>query len=483
MSISPIRPSYTGVTDPDSDLEVLYATLPLGMPLPPAYSPSESSTTSTSPMVDETPEYSCQLQPDEVFLDGTPLTVSRPRPGESSSSGASSSASRRPMQFNTCHNNLRLSLSSRSHQTQTPAYGHNELIEGFAEVLGSLKHIERIDLIVEGMVTTTVIDRGYPISSDSKCILSHRQTLYYSASATVSPEQERGTVASKGRLFPFSYHIPTTIDGSTAPLPPSFYRMYATMEGSVRYVMRIELHKRGILRRNEKVETVFLYLPKTTPPSTRPPSWYHYTSAAGSSSNPNRDVKIPIEPASDRSQKEWKTMVLASGTQVPDLGVEFSLLKPLVYQARSPIPFSLTVSSTSPVLPDLILSCAQVTLLRCTTIHASGQTYRHEEVIGTADFGKPESPTEAQSQSKVVRVSNGCIEGGKEQGEIAWSVDGMVEVNYALQVDIKPTLALNAAIPNFHHKEAIELTTHSAEDADNWDGVLDGPALGIIGRL
>lgn len=197
-----------------------------------------------------------------------------------------------------------------------------------------------------------------------------------------------------------------------------------------------------------RVETVFLYLPKTTPPSTRPPSWYHYTSAAGSSNNPNPDVKIPIEPAGDRSQKEWKTMTLASGIPVPNLAVEvwfpyqpsrlrhlleychqFSLLKPLVYQARSPIPFSLTVSSTSPVLPDLILSCAQVTLLRCTTIHASGQTYQHEEVIGTADFGKPESPSEAQSQSKVVRVSNGCIEGGKEQGEIVWSVDGMVEVN------------------------------------------------------
>lgn len=147
MSISPIRPSYTGATDPESDLEALYATLPLGMPLPPAYSPSEASTASMSPMIGDTPEYSSQLLQDEVFLDGTPLAVSRPRPEESTPSG-SSSAPRRQMQFNTCHNNLKLSLSSRSHHTQTPAYGRNELIEGFVEVLGSLKHIERIDLVV-----------------------------------------------------------------------------------------------------------------------------------------------------------------------------------------------------------------------------------------------------------------------------------------------------------------------------------------------
>ncbi|KAG8983344.1 hypothetical protein FRB90_006103 [Tulasnella sp. 427] len=258
------------------------------------------------------------------------------------------------------------------------------------------------------------------------------------------------------------------------------------MEGSVRYVMRVEVHKKGMLRRNEnRVETVFLYLPKTTPPSTRPPSWYHYTNnASGSSSSASRDVKIPIEPASDRSQKEWKTIIPACGAPVPGLTVELSLMKPLVYQARSPIPFSLTVSSTSPVLPDLILSCAQVTLLRCTTIQASGQTHHHEEVIGTADFGKPESPAEGSSGPGVIRVSNGCIDGGKEQGEIAWSVDGMVEVTYALQMDIKPTAtALNGALPTFCHRESVELTTHSAEDADNWDGVLDGPALGVIGRL
>lgn len=111
-------------------------------------------------------------------------------------------------------------------------------------------------------------------------------------------------------------------------------------------------------------------------------------------------------------------------------------MKPLIYQAQTEIPFSLTASYRNAVLPDLILSSSQVSLLKRTTITSGRSTFTSEEVIGSAAFGKAESPSDRIGGSTVVRVANGCVYGGRKEGETSWEVPELVKVSVSIQGDL-----------------------------------------------
>ncbi|KAG8892009.1 hypothetical protein FRB99_003169 [Tulasnella sp. 403] len=264
--------------------------------------------------------------------------------------------------------------------------------------------------------------------------------------------------------------MPTHVQGSNERLPPSFFAMSTTVQASVRYSIRVSVVRCGFLRQNEKVETVFLYLPKTRPPVLPPPSWHSY--AAGSS-----DAKPPIESPEDRCAKEWK-VVSMSGKG--DLDIRLCFLKPLVYQAGSSIPFTITVFSpaaSTHILSDLVISSAQVSLVKRIEVNVHGRVHTQEQVLGLGVLRKPESPAVSR---ETVRIANGVISGGREHGEVSWGLEGLVQVKYAIRVDIKPSVSLDGVIPTCHYQQPIELTTHSADDPES---ALVGPALGITRRL
>lgn len=105
---------------------------------------------------------------------------------------------------------------------------------------------------------------------------------------------------------------------------------------------------------------------------------------------------------------------------------QFCLFKPLIYQAQSPIPLSIHITGSTPVLADLMLACAQATLIKRTTVTVRDQTYSNEEVLGTSVFGKAES--KAEGDGRITRAATGCLSGGRDQGEIAWQVNNMIKV-------------------------------------------------------
>ena len=56
-------------------------------------------------------------------------------------------------------------------------------------------------------------------------------------------------------------------------------------------------------------------------------------------------------------------------------------------------------------------------------------------------------------------------------------------LQYLIRVDVRPDASLVDAIPRLLWDEAVVLTTHAIEDAYNFDGSMDGPALGVVDRL
>jgi hypothetical protein len=109
-----------------------------------------------------------------------------------------------------------------------------------------------------------------------------------------------------------------------------------------------------------------------------------------------------------------------------------------VYHARSAIPFKLTLSSSTPVLPDLIIPNVTVSLVKLTILTLYGQRFRREAVLAKAvqcpeRFNDNQYAGQAswriensEKESKV--VVHGTISGGRERGELAWAVDGAAEV-------------------------------------------------------
>ncbi|KAG8899328.1 hypothetical protein FRB99_006777 [Tulasnella sp. 403] len=434
------------------DLESLYITIPFQ---PPEYSP-------VSPLSDvassfDSPDYSRRPHANEISLDGTPIPPTSP------------SSPTTPYTY--CHKSLSLNLLCPTRTTQSPAFGRNGLIQGFFQMEGSLKHVDRIELDIKGVVTATALDSGSPASISSRTVLSHLQTMYSAQTQLISPV----STSPRHVRYPISFRLPTTAEDSGDDLPPSFYRRLPKAEASVRYTIRVSVFKRGLLRRNERVETVFLYLPKTSPPLPVSGSDSDPTGPGGPSRSPLS--RNPAPP------NEWKVISLLGRLKVPDLEVQLRLPEPLVYQARTSIPFMLVASYSSPILADLVLSHSRVTLVKHITVQINDKIFEAQETLGEATLGKPTSSLSPAADGTFSRTLHGCVAGGREQGELSWRVPEMVAVKHLFRLEVKPDNSLTDAIPSFVWDEVIELTTHATEDAYNFDGTMDGPALGVIGRL
>ncbi|KAG8957525.1 hypothetical protein FRC03_010056 [Tulasnella sp. 419] len=449
----------------NSDLPPLY-TIPSSSRRPSTASSSSSSATYSplrelelSPTLESDsplPLYSNCPASDEVVLDAV---LRSQRSTQSEQDGSS-------LRYKYKSSRMKLDLGPRGKgaaYTHCPSYGSGGVVEGFVDIK-SLSHVEKVELKIEGIITLAATERGYVSSAGTKNVFSHTEIVY---------TNDDPAFAGKSDLrHDFSFPLPSQCSGSSDPLPPSSYLMFPGVECHVAYHVKVDMFKKGF-RRHETVETAILYLPKTSPPARRSES-SQYNSASSSSGLPDEKAAF--------TYTGWKTSILTSAEPsdaVKDLLIEMALQRPLSYPSRRPIPVRLIFANSSdPIIPDLIASSAEISLYRMITLTINGRPVRREQLIGKGKFGK----AIRQSKENDVVIAEGSVVGGKPYGEVTWQVDGVVSVDYAVRVEVKPSQSLEGVIPCYTRTETIALTTHSWEESFHRDGILEGPALGIIGR-
>ena len=91
-----------------------------------------------------------------------------------------------------------------------------------------------------GTVVNAVTDRGLTVAQTEKVVVSQTLNLFPSASA--SSEQ---VGPSKSR-YRFSLPIPSYVQGGTEELPPSFIAYHPRYSSQVKYVIKVDMHKKGL---------------------------------------------------------------------------------------------------------------------------------------------------------------------------------------------------------------------------------------------
>ncbi|KAG8928836.1 hypothetical protein FRC02_006411 [Tulasnella sp. 418] len=359
---------------------------------------------------------------------------------------------------------MKLDMGARgAPTTQYPAYGYGDRVEGSLEIT-SLKNVEKVELKFQGSIKLVATERGYEESAGSKILFSYSELVYSSETPASSSPTELH--------HHFSFTLPSQCMESPDLLPPSSLLLFPGIECHIAYDVKVDMFKKGF-RKHETVGTRILYLPKTSPPAQRTEAHtYSPPSPSASSSNEKTDA----------ANSGWKTSIMRGEVPldtVKDLLVEMALPRPLSYKSKTPIPVHFLFSnSPDSTFPDLIASNATISLYKNTTLFHRGYAIHREQLLGKGDFGKAWK----SHQESNTWTAEGSVVGGKTNGEISWQVDGFVSVEYAIRVEVKPSPALKGVIPSYSRTENITLTTHSWEEAFQRDGILDGPALGIIGQ-
>ncbi|KAG8997720.1 hypothetical protein FRB95_012342 [Tulasnella sp. JGI-2019a] len=430
--------------------------------LPPDYShasmgldaPSSPSVTSPPYSTVSSPRYSPQIPPNETFLDGSPAVET-------------SSPPRLQLHvFKTRSPSMFLTISARqSIGTTAPAFGRGGMIDAALQVNGVIKSGDSLQLIIRGIATSVGNS-----SFSSKRVLFHTQDLHQ------SPGPGQASTSKASTTYPISFQLPTTVGDSDIPLPPSYYFRRPHVEAAVRYSLRIVWKKKGLMRTNEEIETVFLHLPRSRPSSPLPPSWW-----SPSSMTPNAGSKLsPYAYMPRQSLKEWNTISLTSLHNEADVQLQLSIPSQLSYQAHSKIPVKIMVFTPTLTVAESILDDVHVDLVKITTVATKNKADVYEEVLGTASFCKRDSwmpPCIEAENGAVVRTAHACVQGGRPQGELAWNIQGLIQVSYAIRVGTKPIAGSKS---NWQHSQPIELTTDNEPEADeNWN---QAPALGLVGR-
>ncbi|KAG6833471.1 hypothetical protein H0H87_006043 [Tephrocybe sp. NHM501043] len=85
-----------------------------------------------------------------------------------------------------------------------------------------------------------------------------------------------------------------------------------------------------------------------------------------------------------------------------------------------------------------------------------------------------------------VKWLRGDVQAGIPEGEASWKIEGVINVQYALRIVVRPPGGLAHHIPSFQHEENVKITT------DHWGtlerelasvGGIPMPALGLAKNL
>ena len=139
---------------------------------------------------------------------------------------------------------LKLNLGPKTAGLFRPAYGWNDIVDGYVELKKNTKGVQSIVASVEGHVTAGCSERGFLTDQTKTTLLRMSQVLF---DASAGQEWPVG-----GSRFAFSFPLPSYTTGGNQPLPPTFAALHAGLGVDVAYYVKIEMVRKGMLRRNER---------------------------------------------------------------------------------------------------------------------------------------------------------------------------------------------------------------------------------------
>ncbi|KAG8851323.1 hypothetical protein FRB96_009388 [Tulasnella sp. 330] len=355
-----------------------------------------------------------------------------------------SSVSGLDYEYSTKH--MSMNLGRRIHGTSAPSYGRNSVIQALITIK-SFKHVKDISVTIWGKAIVTVSDRGFPLFHDVRIVLFHTIPLWSSSRDGARP--------TGPRTYPISYPLPTYARSRGTALPPTMSTAFQSLDVDVRYHIKIDMVRQG-LHRHECTSTVLFYLPRSVPTSLS-----SVTSAF-------EEVEAKSEAEED---VQWKmTEIIPNGNR-NNVILQFGLPLPLSYTAGLPIPFRLNiVCPPASLTPESIRSKVQVQLLKTVSVMINKQRVRMDRVMGTGMVWS----IDTGDDSGVWEVT-GSVKGGREGGEVSWSLTHFVEIRYTVRL----VIASIEGFPEYKHDEVVQLVTHEAQDLE-LEEVRERPALGLI---
>ncbi|CAE6539816.1 unnamed protein product [Rhizoctonia solani] len=397
-----------------------------GDALPPAYPAA-----SWAPNPTIAPAYTAQPSPTERVISRTDSTDNSnrtdPRP--------------LPDAFINKSSRLVLDLGRRVWPSRWPVYGANATVSGKVHVKKA-DHGINIVVTLEGICTTTLVERGMPIAQ-LRTVLT-RQSLKLWSSESGSPPRSS---------YNFEFPLPTYSQGSTNHLPPSCYhcvllRGYA----EVKYCVKVDM-TRARFHRHETILTNIQYLPRSYSlpidipdqilDATIPTTDDFWTTA--------ELLPIPSQPS--------RNHILIQGV-AKHISIQFSLFKRPIHTPCTPLPFRLTLRSSYPAL--VLLPHVTIQLIKRWVLIADSLNTRvsREVVLGSGEIWRVE---EIEEGKECVKIVSGCLGGGKPEAELSWCVEGAFKVEYLVRVRIKPPehmRFLGGSLPTFFHEEIVRMATH-----------------------
>ncbi|KAG8884706.1 hypothetical protein FRB97_003490 [Tulasnella sp. 331] len=324
-----------------------------------------------------------------------------------------SSVSGLDYEYSTKH--MSMNLGRRIHGTSAPSYGRNSVIQALITIK-SFKHVKDISVTIWGKAIVTVSDRGFPLFHDVRIVLFHTIPLWSSSRDGARP--------TGPRTYPISYPLPTYARSRGTALPPTMSTAFQSLDVDVRYHIKIDMVRQG-LHRHECTSTVLFYLPRSVPTSLS-----SVTSAF-------EEVEAKSEAEED---VQWKmTEIIPNGNR-------------------------------NNVILQSIRSKVQVQLLKTVSVMINKQRVRMDRVMGTGMVWS----IDTGDDSGVWEVT-GSVKGGREGGEVSWSLTHFVEIRYTVRL----VIASIEGFPEYKHDEVVQLVTHEAQDLE-LEEVRERPALGLI---
>ncbi|GAB1521429.1 hypothetical protein RhiTH_004524 [Rhizoctonia solani] len=397
--------------------------------LPPAY-----PTASWAPNLTTAPAYTTQPSPTERIISRTDST------GNSIRAGSRSDPRPLPEEFINKSSRLTLDLGRRVWPSRWPVYGTNSTVSGKV-LVKKADHGINIIVTIEGLCTTTLVERGMPIAQ-SQTILTNQSLELWSCTSGAPPKPS----------YEFDFPLPTYSKGSTNPLPPSCYHSIL-MRGyvEIKYYVKVDM-TRTRFHRHETILTNIHYLPRSY---SLPIDILDQTLDAATPAIDALWVTTELSPASNESGRRHAAVDTSR-----HISAQFSLFKRPVYSPCIPIPFKLTLRSSSPAL--VLLPHVNIQLIKRWVLvsDSSIKCVHKEAVLGSGEIWRVEEIEDGKDCAKVV---SGCLVGGKPEAEFSWCVKGAFKVEYLVRVSIKPPEDmhfLGSSLPILFHQEIVRMATH-----------------------
>ncbi|KAG8758111.1 hypothetical protein FRC14_000735 [Serendipita sp. 396] len=425
--------------------------------------PPPAFTASTSVVAEdgELPNYSRNAAADERIL------VSEPVARNPGSTLPSTSA----VEYIFNSERLELDMGPKRFPVKVPSYGAGGVIEGRIRVK-DFKAATKLTVKFDGTCNVNLMERGMAVYSLTKALVSKTEVLW-------TRPTENGTVQSEeSNEFTFSFPIPTYIKDSNIPMPHSYATLHPGLNANVTYNLTVDLFRKG-LRRHERIKTMILYLPRSTPPEAplRPVS--SYTAPPDSIEWETTQVPPRIIPVSGKEKRTSQQSV-----QPPAELVNLVLPLPKVYASAAPIPFHLTFAPDSSLLPHIFTNLS-VHLIKTTIIRAGGFISIREGIIGTGELWRvedevtpPSSPTESEP-SPCRKIYRGVLKSAREGGESSWNIPDYMEIRYSIRIRIRCPghEEKTNTIPEYFLDHRIDMCTHNRiPDATD----VQDPVIGLI---